>query len=303
LGAPRPCPRNPPVRALPARLPLPAAILGSYSITKKEMKMKKQWIATALAISLLALSTLRVHAGGWTVVTLDTLPQQWQAGQTATLGFSVRQHGVHPVNLDQVMIHATPTAGGQRLVFTASQEGEIGHYQVAIALPTAGEWQWEVHPGGFPPVALVPLTVVPAPTTAVLMPQWQQWIFQGTRVLVAYQPPLLVGGLRIAAVLATLHWPGAQSTVPTAAETDTVAYGRALFAAKGCTSCHLHQDVNAGWSTEVGPNLTDYINSSDYLHRWLTDPKAVKPTTAMPNLGLKEQEITALVAFLTDAAP
>jgi len=32
-------------------------------------------------------------AGGWAVVTLDTLPAAPRAGQTLSLGFMVRQHG------------------------------------------------------------------------------------------------------------------------------------------------------------------------------------------------------------------
>ncbi len=32
--------------------------------------------------------------------------------------------------------------------------------------------------------------------------------------------------------------------------------------------------------------------------RWLRDPRAVKPTTAMPNLDLSDGEIADLIAFL-----
>lgn len=263
--------------------------------------MKTYWFAAPLVIVLLLLSTFRVQAGGWTVVTIDELPQHWQAGQTTTLGFTVRQHGVTPVNLAPVRLQARAVAGGETLSFTATQQGETGHYQVDIALPTAGEWQWEIQPGGFPPVALAPLRVVPVAATEVPAPWWQQWVLQGTRALLAYHQPLFVGGLRAAAVVATLHWQPAQPTAVADAETDAAAYGRALFVAKGCTSCHLHQAVKSGWSTEIGPNLSAYANSADYLHRWLKDPKAVKPTTKMPNLALDEREITALVAFLTDA--
>ena len=101
--------------------------------------MKKHWITVPLTIVLLLFSTLSVQAGGWTVVTLDQLPHQLQAGQTITLGFTVRQHGIEPINLNNVLLRATPVKGGETLVFAAAQQGAKGHYQVEVTLPSTGE--------------------------------------------------------------------------------------------------------------------------------------------------------------------
>jgi cytochrome c oxidase subunit 2 len=59
---------------------------------------------------------------------------------------------------------------------------------------------------------------------------------------------------------------------------------------------------------QVGPELTNFANNpqiagviennEDNLRAWLEDPPAVKPGTAMPNLGLTPQQIDALVAYL-----
>ena len=49
----------------------------------------------------------------------------------------------------------------------------------------------------------------------------------------------------------------------------------------------------------IFPDLTTYRWSADYLRTWLKDPAAVKPGTDMPNLGLKRDEIEALIAFLS----
>jgi cytochrome c1 len=49
---------------------------------------------------------------------------------------------------------------------------------------------------------------------------------------------------------------------------------------------------------EMGPNLTNYPTTAEYLRVWLKDPATLKPTTQMPNLELKETEIEALIAFL-----
>ena len=82
-------------------------------------------------------------------------------------------------------------------------------------------------------------------------------------------------------------------------------YGRALFSAKGCVTCH-HHDAIPG-SGQLGgsevPNLTNYTVNADFLRTWLKDPRAIRPNTWMPNLELKQDEIEALIAFLSVKQP
>jgi cytochrome c2 len=91
------------------------------------------------------------------------------------------------------------------------------------------------------------------------------------------------------------------TAAPTAAAPDEAAYGKALFSAKGCATCHHHAAVSSsGFGPESGiPDLTTFRWSTDYLRTWLKDPAALKPATEMPNLGLKRDEIEALIAFLS----
>ncbi|HEU5101345.1 MAG TPA: c-type cytochrome [Roseiflexaceae bacterium] len=87
---------------------------------------------------------------------------------------------------------------------------------------------------------------------------------------------------------------------PTALSADS-AYGRALFSAKGCATCHHHAAV-AGSGFGVGsdiPDLTTYRWTAEFLRTWLKDPAALRPNTDMPNLHLKQEEIEALIAFLS----
>ncbi len=79
------------------------------------------------------------------------------------------------------------------------------------------------------------------------------------------------------------------------------AHGKAVFQAKGCASCHVHQAVatSRNFGYLAGPDLSNYQADPPYLQRWLRDPQAVKPTT-MPNLHLSDDEITALIAFLSE---
>jgi cytochrome c2 len=93
------------------------------------------------------------------------------------------------------------------------------------------------------------------------------------------------------------------AAAPGAALEADIAYGRALFSAKGCATCHRHAAVaSSGFGPESGiPDLTTYRWSADYLRTWLKDPAAIKPATDMPNLGLKRDEIESLIAFLSSS--
>jgi|RhiMetdeSRZDD1v2_1073273.scaffolds.fasta_scaffold518356_1 cytochrome c2 len=96
--------------------------------------------------------------------------------------------------------------------------------------------------------------------------------------------------------------PAATTHSPTAAVTSADAdYGRALFSAKGCVTCHHHGAIPG--SGQLGgsdvPDLTNYTANADFLRTWLKDPRAIRPNTWMPNLELKQDEIEALIAFLS----
>ena len=101
-------------------------------------------------------------AGGWAVVTLDTVPQGPAAGQQLSLGFMVRQHGVTPVDAAPAILIARNTATGETVRATARKEGPVGHFVVDVTFPSAGEWKWEIKPDWFPATDLGTLTVFAA---------------------------------------------------------------------------------------------------------------------------------------------
>jgi cytochrome c1 len=83
--------------------------------------------------------------------------------------------------------------------------------------------------------------------------------------------------------------------------------GRLLARAKGCGGCHEIPGV-AGAHGNVGPPLTNissrvYVggvltNTPEHLRQWLLDPPRVDPKSAMPNVGLSDQEARDLAAYL-----
>jgi mono/diheme cytochrome c family protein len=124
---------------------------------------------------------------------------------------------------------------------------------------------------------------------------------------------LLAAGL-VLLVASAISWPvrSGQSEVapqaaaePTRPTAELAQTGRALFAAKGCVSCHRHdgfRETQEGYLPDA-PNLTHYQPDAAFVRTWLRDPAAVRPGTAMPNLELSEAEIEALIAFLASAEP
>ena len=74
-----------------------------------------------------------------------------------------------------------------------------------------------------------------------------------------------------------------------------------------CSNCHAVAGTEA--AGVIGPNLTHVYSrqafagdtldmNPDNLRLWLTNPPKEKPGSIMPNLGLSNDEITALVAYL-----
>ena len=83
--------------------------------------------------------------------------------------------------------------------------------------------------------------------------------------------------------------------------------GAAAIAAYGCGGCHTIPGIRGADGT-VGPPLTDYAmrgyvagvqpNWPRHLVRWIVNPPAISPQTAMPALGVTEQEARDVAAYL-----
>ncbi|MGO8943426.1 MAG: c-type cytochrome [Syntrophobacteraceae bacterium] len=90
-----------------------------------------------------------------------------------------------------------------------------------------------------------------------------------------------------------LQGPGPESTVIP----GDPALGKTTFLESGCLACHT---VN-GEGGDVGPDLSR-VSSKDYperLFKIIKDPTALWPEGKMPVLGIPDQDIWNIVAFLT----
>lgn len=105
--------------------------------------------------------------------------------------------------------------------------------------------------------------------------------------------------------LAEQRAPLVEPTVPLAMK------GKKVFLAQACVGCHAIKGTTA--QGDVGPDLTHFASRTGFagdifdrtdanLRAWLTDAPGLKPGSKMPagvaSLGLSQDDITALIAFL-----
>jgi cytochrome c len=87
---------------------------------------------------------------------------------------------------------------------------------------------------------------------------------------------------------------------------DPVRGARAIVA-RGCATCHDIPGVRPAGG-QVGPPLRGLAtrpflagqvrNRPDGLVKWITDPKAIEPGTAMPDLGVGDAEARDMATYL-----
>ncbi|MDQ3679937.1 MAG: c-type cytochrome [Actinomycetota bacterium] len=84
--------------------------------------------------------------------------------------------------------------------------------------------------------------------------------------------------------------------------------GKEAIEKYGCGSCHTIPGVKEADGL-VGPPLTHFAersfiagqlaNTEENLTRWIRDPQAVEPGTAMPNLGVSDTDAQNIAAYIT----
>lgn len=122
----------------------------------------------------------------------------------------------------------------------------------------------------------------------------------------------LTAGLLLAGLLAIGCASEPAGMTMTADYVETVdwadpAFGQAAIRTYGCGACHVIPGI-AGATGTAGPPLANfgqraYIagslpNTPHNLTRWLQNPQAIEPGTAMPNLAISRAEARDMAAYL-----
>jgi hypothetical protein len=209
-------------------------------------------------IALLVLAAAPSSFGGWTVITIHDLPEYLVAGESTTLAFTIRQHG------QELLPGRSPT-----VTLKDTDAGWFGGKQ-RFAARAAGRGVYEA-------------TITPEETGEVEITVDAD--FHGSRSTLLPMRVLAAGG--------------GQAALP------VVERGRQLFVAKGCATCHTKRDdpdILARNAVAVGPDLTGRELPVEWLAAKLADPAKDRVRTnedvEMPNLGLDEREIAALVSYV-----
>jgi cytochrome c2 len=272
------------------------------------------WILVTIAAAIASFAP--AFAGGWAVITLDDLPAQVIAGEPLKIGFTVRQHGNHPMGdlIPTVSVKNLKTR--EAFMVEAVPDGQPGHYSAELNFPAAGNWTWSIQAftmdQPMPPLSVMATSNSrPAGTTSqVSLPMVVAVIgvlatlgsfVIGFRRRARWSiATMLVGVIVSAAGFASASGRPADPDLHTDTPPSQAELGEALFIAKGCLTCHDHAQTNSigDMHLGMGPNLTSYSASPEFLQGWLSDPTALRPDTEMPDLELNESEIEALLAFL-----
>jgi cytochrome c len=83
--------------------------------------------------------------------------------------------------------------------------------------------------------------------------------------------------------------------------------GKQAIVAYGCGTCHVIPGIRVAQGL-VGPPLTTFArrtyiageapNTPERLVRWIQAPQSIEPGTAMPDLGVTEQQARNIAAYL-----
>jgi hypothetical protein len=290
-------------------------------------------IALGLTLLVSLFAAIPAFAGGWAVITLDELPSNVVAGEPLTVGFTVLQHGIAPMTNIEPTVTAE-LSGSEKIVVPADPKGDPGHYAATLTFPDEGNWEWSIQ--AFTMDQRMPVLNVSAPATAtvnqpvvktepaaasispVLIVRVLAFAVGLACLVLAYQhKSRLALGVTVVAFsvgLASFIMGSTVSKVEAQAQNEPaskasneasvsqVEVGRQLFIAKGCITCHYNDRAASRseyWTIEMGaPDLSNYSSAPEILFIRLKDPAAAKSDTKMPQLGLKQTEIEALVAFI-----
>jgi putative membrane protein len=138
--------------------------------------------------------------------------------------------------------------------------------------------------------------------SAAWLRESERRVVQRERVLFAVRVILIV--LTVGLPLACDRASGDQSQLIAGADVDR---GRAAISRYGCGSCHNIPGIT-GAAGLVGPPLGDvarrvYIagvlpNEPDNMIRWIENPPAIDPKTAMPYMGVTTRDARDIAAYL-----
>jgi hypothetical protein len=100
--------------------------------------------AAACALAASILLTLPAAAGGWAAVNIIPSGLEPVAGTAWPVEVQVLQHGVTPIDWEQVSIVGRNPASGMVVAANAQATDTVGRYLAELVFPDAGDWTLEL---------------------------------------------------------------------------------------------------------------------------------------------------------------
>lgn len=114
--------------------------------------------------------------------------------------------------------------------------------------------------------------------------------------------------IALAALVALVSCRGGKAERPyTPSSGGDANRGAAVIEAKGCGACHTIPGIRGAEGVVAAPLTTfarrtfiagEIPNTPDNLVRWVRDPRSIEPHTAMPAVGLTDQQARDVAAYL-----
>lgn len=111
-------------------------------------------VRVAASAVILLVSAAPAWAGGWAVTSFENAPDEFVAGETYALRYTILQHGVNPIDIEETSVVLRSTSGTATETFVAAPTGDPGRYVAEVTIPAEGTWTWEVTQGWFAPQPL-----------------------------------------------------------------------------------------------------------------------------------------------------
>jgi hypothetical protein len=136
--------------------------------------MKRFLPIPVIAVLLAAAAPAPAPLGGWAVITVEDVPEYFEAGRPVSLAFTIRQHGESPMNNLEPTV--TLRQKGERRVWSrrsvkAVRAAEPGRYQATLTPQDTGDVVISIDANWHTAeTTLLPIRVVAAGTTVAALP-------------------------------------------------------------------------------------------------------------------------------------
>lgn len=216
-----------------------------------------------------------------------------------------------PIAHPRVARRSAYAAGLGTVFLTAMQTGVLGalitlSHHLLYPLQARGTTQWGLSPMDDQTLAglimWVPGGLIYVAAMSVLFLKWLQPA-NGGAARVKLAPSLAAVVVVLLALPATACSRPNENVVPG----GSVERGKVAVEAMGCGACHAIPGIRNA-DGMVGPPLTniasrsilagELANTPENMIRWIQNPQAIEPNTAMPNLGMSSQSARDITAFL-----